>query len=155
MRNTPSAHLMDQWTDLKMGGQTGEWTEPWVKWKVRAKHLLGQGEVGWCRRDKLSETMLGKMVLWHSARLGLIWVARNLIKGNKPFCMEERKIKKLRISDAGKINLKKTDFFENAKFISGLPNSYFLFEKKGFFACHYAKLHFLHSRVKSCMFTNL
>ena len=26
MRNTPSAHLMDQWTDLKMGGQTGEWT---------------------------------------------------------------------------------------------------------------------------------
>jgi len=69
--------------------------------------------------------------------------------------MEKRKIRKLRISDAGKINLKKTDFFENAKFISGLPNSYFLFEKKGFFACHYAKLHFLHSRVKSCMFSNL
>ena len=40
--------------------------------------------------------------------------------------MEERKIRKLRISDAGKINLKKTDFFENAKFISGLPNGYFL-----------------------------
>ena len=69
--------------------------------------------------------------------------------------MEERKIKKLRISDAGKINFKKTDFFENAKFISGLPNGYFLFEKKGIFACHYAKLHFLHSRVKGCMFTNL
>ena len=51
--------------------------------------------------------------------------------------MEERKIRKLRISDAGKINLKKTDFFENAKFISGLPNSYFLFEKKGTFACHF------------------
>ena len=98
---------------------------------------------------------LHERYIGHSARLGLIWVARNLIKGNKPFCMEERKIKKLRISDAGKINLKKTDFFENAKFISGLPNGYFLFEKKGFFACHYAKLHFLHSRVKSCMFTNL
>ena len=95
------------------------------------------------------------MSIRHSARLVLIWVARNLIKGNKPFCMEERKIKKLRISDAGKINLKKTDFFENAKFISGLPNDSFLFEKMGFFACHYAKLHFLHSRVKSCMFTNL
>ena len=45
---------------FKDGGQTGEWTEPWVKWQVCAKHLLGQGEVGWCRRDKLSETMLGK-----------------------------------------------------------------------------------------------
>ena len=98
---------------------------------------------------------LHERYIGHSARLGLIWVARNLIKGNKPFCMEERKIRKLRISDAGKINLKKTDFFENAKFISGLPNDSFLFEKMGFFACHYAKLHFLHSRVKSCMFTNL
>ena len=44
--------------------------------------------------------------------------------------MEERKIKNLKISDAGKINLKKTDFFENAKFMSGLPNGYFLPEKK-------------------------
>ena len=69
--------------------------------------------------------------------------------------MEERKIKKLKTSDAGKINLKKTDFFENAKFIFGLPNGYFLFEKEGFFACHHAKLHILHSRVESCMFTNL
>ena len=48
--------------------------------------------------------------------------------------MKKRKIKKLRISDAGKINLKKTDFFENAKFISGLPNGYFLSEKTGIFA---------------------
>ena len=50
--------------------------------------------------------------------------------------MEKRKIRKLRTSDAGKINLKKTDFFENAKFVSGLPNGYFMFEKKAFFACH-------------------
>ena len=53
--------------------------------------------------------------------------------------MEERKIKKLRISDAGKINLKKTDFFENAKFISGLPNGYFLFETKSFFCMSLCK----------------
>ena len=54
--------------------------------------------------------------------LGLIWVARNLMKGNKSFCIEKRKIKKLRISDAGKINLKKTDFLENAKSIFSLLN---------------------------------
>ena len=55
---------------FKDGGQTGEWTEPWVKWQVCAKHLLGQGEVGWCRRDKLSETMLGKMgISWGCFRL--------------------------------------------------------------------------------------
>ena len=69
--------------------------------------------------------------------------------------MEKTKIKKLKTSDARKINLKKTEFFENAKFISSLPNGYFLFEKRGVFACHHAKLHILHSRVESCMFTNL
>ena len=67
----------------------------------------------------------------HSARLGLIWVAGNLVKGNKPFCIENQKIKKLKKS--GKIYLKKTDFFQNAKFVSGLPNGYFPFEKKKFF----------------------
>ena len=55
----------------------------------------------------------------HSARLGSIWVAGNLVKGNKPFCIENQKIKKLKKSDAGKIYLKKTDFFQNAKFVSG------------------------------------
>ena len=69
--------------------------------------------------------------------------------------MEKQKMKKLKTSDAGKINLRKTDFFKNAKFIFGLPNGYFLFEKKGIFAFHYSKLHFLQFRVKSCMFTNL
>jgi len=68
--------------------------------------------------------------------------------------MEKRKIKKLKTSVAEKINLKKTDFFENAKFICGLPNGYFLFKKEGFFACHFTKLHILHSREKSCMLTN-
>ena len=46
-------------------------------------------------------------------------------------------MKKIKKSDAGKINLKTTDFFQNAKFVSGLPNSYFPLEKKGFFACHF------------------
>ena len=69
--------------------------------------------------------------------------------------MEKQKIKKLKTSDAGKINLRKTDFFKNAKFIFGLPNGYFLFKKQDFFACHHAKLHILHCRVESCMFTNL
>ena len=59
----------------------------------------------------------------------------------------KRKIKKLRKSDAGKINLKKTDFFENAKFVFSFPNGYFLFEKKVFFACHFFFCTFLHSRV--------
>ena len=48
--------------------------------------------------------------------------------------MEKRKIKKLKTSVAGKINLKRTDFFENAKFIFGLPNDYFLLKKEGFAA---------------------
>ena len=43
--------------------------------------------------------------------------------------MKKKKIKKLKTSDARKINLKKTDFFRNAKFIFSLPNGYFLFEK--------------------------
>ena len=64
-------------------------------------------------------------------------VAGNLVKGNEPFCIENKKMKKLKKSDAGKINLKKTDFFQNAKFVSGLPNGYFPLEKKGFFACHF------------------
>jgi len=51
--------------------------------------------------------------------------------------MRKRKIKKLRKSDAGKIKLKRTDFFENAKFVLSFPNGYFLFEKKGFFAYHF------------------
>ena len=51
--------------------------------------------------------------------------------------MEKRKIKKLKTSDAGKINLKKLIFFKNARFTFGLPNGYFLFDKKGFFACHF------------------
>ena len=67
----------------------------------------------------------------------------------------EKKIKKLRTLDAGENNLKKTDFIENAKFVSGLPNGYFLLKKEDFFACHLAKLHILHSREKSCMLTNL
>ena len=66
-----------------------------------------------------------------------------------------KKTKKLRKSDTGKINLKKTDFFENAKFIYSLLNGYSLFKKEGFFACHLAKLHILHSREESCMLTNL
>ena len=54
----------------------------------------------------------------------------------------KRKIKKLRTSDAGEIYLKQTDFFENAKFISGLPNGCFLFEKKGFFCMSLCKTAF-------------
>ena len=46
-------------------------------------------------------------------------------------------MKKIKKSDAGKINLKKIDFFKNTKFVSGLPNDYFPLEKKGFFACHF------------------
>jgi len=40
-----------------------------------------------------------------------------------------QKIKKLNKSDAGKIILENTDFFQNAKFAFGLAICYFLFEK--------------------------
>ena len=53
------------------------------------------------------------------------------------FLHNQKKIKKLRTSDIGEINLKQTDFFESSKFVSGLPNDYFLFEKKVFFACQF------------------
>ena len=56
-------------------------------------------------------------------------------KGELTVLHNDKKIKKLKNLDAGKINLKKIDFFENANFTFYLPNSYFLFEKKG--------LHFL------------
>ena len=46
-------------------------------------------------------------------------------------------MKKLKKSDAGKINLKKTDFYQNAKFVSGFPNGYFPLKKKFFFAYHF------------------
>ena len=69
-----------------------------------------------------------------------IWVAQNLVKVKYPFLHKEpktEKLKNLRKSDAGKLNLEKTDFFQNAKFVTGLPNGYSPFEKMVFFACHF------------------
>ena len=43
--------------------------------------------------------------------------------------MENKKIKKLKKSDTGKIILENTDFFQNAKFAFSLAMCYFLFEK--------------------------
>ena len=51
--------------------------------------------------------------------------------------MENKKIKKIKKSDVGKNILENTDFFQNAKFAFGLGICYFLFEKQGFFACHF------------------
>ena len=50
---------------------------------------------------------------------------------------KQKKIKKVKKSDVGKIILENTDFFQNAKFSFGLEICNFLFEKWGFFACHF------------------
>ena len=42
-------------------------------------------------------------------------------------------MKKMKKKDGKEVNLDETDFSLNAKFISCLANSYFLFEKKGSF----------------------
>ena len=46
-------------------------------------------------------------------------------------------MKKLKKSDARKIILENTDFFQNAKFAFGLAICYLLLEKGGFFASHF------------------
>ena len=66
----------------------------------------------------------------HSARLGSIWVARNLYYRKWQICIENKKIKKLKKSNAEKVILENTDFFfKKAKFAFGLAICYFLFKK--------------------------
>jgi len=48
-----------------------------------------------------------------------------------------RKQKKSKKSDAGKIIVENTDFFQNTKFLFGSAICYFLLKKWGFFACHF------------------
>ena len=68
--------------------------------------------------------------------------------------MEKRKIEKLKTSDARKINLKKTDFFLNAKFASGLAVCYFLF-KKFLYVTFFQQFqhYFLLSRAKTYVYS--
>ena len=61
---------------------------------------------------------------------------REPCKGEITILHREPKNKKDKKIRCWKFNLKTTDFFQNAKFVSGLPNGYLPLEKKVFFACH-------------------
>ena len=54
------------------------------------------------------------------------------MNGKSPICIENEKIEKARKSSAGEIDLKKPDFFENAKFTSFFQIGDFPFGKEFF-----------------------